>query len=103
MTWTGEQREFHQKGRKHTLCWTIRVDGATETTTHGVLKGTMQETSHTYGPINVGKSNEVSAEDYALDRALRKLTDRKKPDTSFPRLRSAAMKSIESVGVMFHR
>jgi len=74
MTWTGEQREFHQKGRKHTLCWTIRVDGATETTTHGVLKGTMQETSHTYGPINVGKSNEVSAEDYALDRALRKLT-----------------------------
>jgi hypothetical protein len=74
MTWTGETREFHQKGRKHTLAWTIRVAGATETTTHGVLDGAMQETSHTYSGINIGKKNEVSPEDYALDRAQRKVT-----------------------------
>jgi len=73
MAWTGETREFRQKGRKHTLAWTIRVDGATETTTHGVLGGAMQETSHTYSAINVGKSNEIDAEDYALDRAARKI------------------------------
>lgn len=70
--WKGERREFRQVGRNHTLVWTIEVDGATETTCHGVLDGKTQSTSHTYEGVNLGKRNEVSSEDYALDRAARK-------------------------------
>ena len=72
--WEGARREFRQvQGRKHILTWAIRVEGATETTWYGVLNGQLQTTSNTYKGVNVGKANEVTDTEYALDRAERKI------------------------------
>jgi ATP-dependent DNA ligase len=74
MTWTGTLREFRQiRGRKHIQVWAIQVDGAVETTWHGMLGGKLQSTSHTYDGVNKGKANELLAEMYSLERAARKV------------------------------
>ena len=66
-------REFRQEGRRHWLVWRIAVEGDVVHTEHGVLDGQMVPTSDRRKPVNVGKSNEKSAEVMAQEEADRQI------------------------------
>jgi len=71
-------REFRQKGRTAALLWTIELHGATETVRYGQLGGQMQEASHTYAGVNIGKSNELSPEEFAQTRVDKKIEEQRR-------------------------
>lgn len=77
--WNGSQRFFRQEnGRKHTRLWTIKVSGPLVITTWGVLDGTMQEAAEKHIGVNIGKSNYVSPDAYALDRASEQIRKKRR-------------------------
>ena len=57
--------------------WSIAVTGTDYSVVHGLLNGKMQHKSTTCYAKNVGKSNEVSAEEQALKAAQAKWVERK--------------------------
>lgn len=69
--WTGYSREFRQlQSRSGTpRVWSIRVNGRNIVTHWGQLGGAMQEATEIMNGVNIGKSNEKSPEQYALERA----------------------------------
>ncbi len=69
--WTGAQREFHQENSRTTAprVWGIKVVDNEIHTYWGQLGGIMQTAIERMGGVNVGKANEMSPHDYALDRA----------------------------------
>lgn len=69
--WTGELREFRQlQSRSGTpRVWCIQVVGRNIDTTWGQLGGAMQNAREVMNGVNIGKSNEKSPEQYALERA----------------------------------
>lgn len=69
--WQGEYREFHQlQTRSGTpRVWGIEVKDNTIHTTWGQYGGAMQRASETMQGVNVGKKNEKSPAQYALERA----------------------------------
>lgn len=69
--WTGAAREFrqvHSRGSAPRV-WAISVGGPNIHTTWGQLGGSMQQATETLNPINVGKKNEKSGAQYALERS----------------------------------
>src|SRR4051812_26103904 len=69
--WQGEYREFHQlQSRSGTpRVWGIRVEGNIIHTTWGQYGGAMQTASETMQGVNIGKKNEKTPAQYALERA----------------------------------
>lgn len=71
-TWDGKgQREFRQlQSRSGTpRVWAIQVIGRHIHTTWGQLGGAMQQATENMNGVNIGKSNEKSPTQYALERA----------------------------------
>lgn len=70
-SWTGVSREFRQLQSRSSAprVWSIRVEGNAIITTWGQLGGAMQTATELMNGVNVGKSNEKSPEQYALERA----------------------------------
>lgn len=67
-------REFHQTARTgKTRVWRIGVEGDQVTTEFGELGGALQRVTDTAQPKNVGRSNEVSAEQAAVAQAEREV------------------------------
>jgi hypothetical protein len=69
--WTGYSREFRQLQSRSGVprVWSIRVNGRNIVTHWGQLGGAMQEATEIMNGVNIGKSNEKSPEQYALERA----------------------------------
>lgn len=69
--WEGKAREFRQLQSRSTAprIWTIQVVGKTIITTSGQLGGAIQQFEEVMGGVNIGKKNEKSPEQYALERA----------------------------------
>lgn len=70
--WDGKgQRQFHQlQSRSGTpRVWAIEVIGRHIHTTWGQLGGAMQQATENMNGVNIGKSNEKSPEQYAVERA----------------------------------
>lgn len=69
--WTGKLREFRQlQSRSGTpRVWGIEVIGRNIDTTWGQLGGAMQTAREVMNGVNIGKSNEKSPAQYALERA----------------------------------
>lgn len=69
--WTGGARQFRQlQSRSGTpRLWMIHVQGRNIHTVWGQLGGTMQEAKEIMNGVNIGKSNEKSPEQYAVERA----------------------------------
>lgn len=69
--WTGSARQFRQlQSRSGTpRLWMIHVQGRNIHTVWGQLGGTMQEAKEIMNGVNIGKSNEKSPEQYAVERA----------------------------------
>lgn len=68
--WTGKNREFHQvNSRAGTRVWNIKVSGPKIVTVWGQLNGAMQTVEETMKGVNIGKKNEKSPAQYALERA----------------------------------
>jgi DNA ligase-1 len=57
--------------------WSILVDGTDYSISHGIVRGKMQRKVTTCYPKNVGRSNEVSAEDQAVKAAAAKWVQQK--------------------------
>ncbi len=78
-TWTGFYRRFRQHhGRGQVRVWDIWMIEGRVFTKHGQLGGAMQETSYIGKAKNVGRSNEITAEQDAIAEARRDI--RKKWD-----------------------
>lgn len=68
--WKGKLREFHQvNSRAGTRFWSVKVSGPIITTMWGKLGGASQTVSETVQGVNIGKKNEKSPSQYALERA----------------------------------
>jgi hypothetical protein len=69
--WSGHPRDFRQfhsrTGTPRT--WFITVDGDTVVTSWGLLEGQLQTAYETFQGVNIGKKNEKSPAQYALERA----------------------------------
>ena len=68
--WMGGRREFHQvHSRSGTRLWAVWVENDSIRYEWGQLDGKMQLANEKCLGVNLGKSNEMDAETYALDRA----------------------------------
>lgn len=74
VSWSGETRIFFQFNSRASSprVWTIRVEGNCVTYSWGQVGGVMQTATEVFQGVNIGRSNEVSPEAYALDRAKEK-------------------------------
>lgn len=70
-SWTGKLREFQQLQTRNPKpgYWSIEVRGADIITSWGRLNGKLQTATETMQGVNIGKSNEKSPAQYALERA----------------------------------
>lgn len=70
-SWTGTQRNFTQfHSRSGTpRVWSLQVIGNSIISTWGQLGGSMQQATEHMKGVNIGKKNEKSPEQYALERA----------------------------------
>lgn len=71
IAWGGASREFRQLQSRSGVprVWTIQVVGNAIITTWGQLGGAMQQATEHMNGVNIGKKNEKSPEQYALERA----------------------------------
>lgn len=67
---------FQKKASGKLHKWSIRVDGPYVITSYGYVGGAMQSTRETAEAMNVGRSNEISAEDQAVLIAERKIKEK---------------------------
>lgn len=70
-TWAGEERWFLQANSRTSAprIWGIRCEGSRIFTRWGQQGGALQEAVEQKQGVNIGKSNEVTPEAYAIDRA----------------------------------
>lgn len=75
--WNGGQREFRQLHTRSGVPQVkfIRVDGNQIVTSHGRLGGALQTQVETLEGINLGKKNQKTGGEYALERAKKKCDD----------------------------
>lgn len=70
-SWDGSLRELRQIHSRSSTprIWTIRVQGNSIITSWGQLGGAMQQATEFMKGVNIGKKNEMTPEQYAVDRA----------------------------------